>query len=68
MFSGPKIRCLITEKQLKYYTFEYRKATNCGKLYLLPKLFNVSGRPVFSNFDTPIEKCSELLEYHLNPI
>ena len=28
----------ITEKQLKYFTYEYIKATNLDKLYLLPKI------------------------------
>ena len=28
----------IREKQLKYFTYEYKKATNFGKLYLLPKI------------------------------
>ena len=72
MFSGLKRRGFITEKQLKYFTYEYRKATNFGKLYLLPKihkrLFNVPGRPVISNCGTPTEKCSEFLDYHLKPV
>ena len=32
MFSGLKRRGFITEKQLKYFTNEYKKATNFGKL------------------------------------
>ena len=28
----------ITEKELKYFTYEYQKATNLGKMYLLPKI------------------------------
>ena len=28
----------ITEKQFKYFSCEYRKAANFGKLYFLPKL------------------------------
>ena len=51
---------------------EYRKATMLGKLYFLPKihkrLHNVLGRPVISNCDTPTEKCSEFLDYHLKPL
>ena len=72
MLSGLRKRGFITEKQLKYFTYEYRKATNFGKLYLLPKihkrLYNVPGRPVISNCGTPTEKCSELLDYHLKPV
>ena len=43
-----------------------------GKMYLLPKihkrLFNVSGRPVISNCDSPTEKVSEFLDSHLKNI
>ena len=28
----------ITEKKLKYFSYEYKKITNLGKLYLLPKV------------------------------
>ena len=72
MFSNLKKRGYITEKQLKYFSYEYRKATNFGKLYFLPKihkrLHNVPGRPVISNCGTPTEKCSEFLDYHLKPL
>ena len=72
MFSGLRKRGFTTEKQLKYFTYEYRKATNFGKLYLLPKihkrLYNVPGRPVISNCGTPTEKCSEFLDFHLKPV
>ena len=34
MFSGLKRRDFITGKQLKYFTYEYRKATNFAKFYL----------------------------------
>ena len=72
MFSNLKKRGYITEKQIKYFCDEYRKATNFGKLYFLPKihkrLHNVPGRPVISNCGTPTEKCSEFLDYHLKPL
>ena len=72
MFSGLRKRGFITEKQLKYFTYEYRKAPNFGKLYLLPKihkrLYNVLGRVVISNYGTPTEKCSEFLDYHVKPV
>ena len=29
---------LISEKELKYFTYNFKKATNLGKLYFLPKI------------------------------
>ena len=72
VFSSLKKRGYTTEKQLKYFSYEYRKATNFGKLYFLPKihkrLHNVAGRPVIPNCGTHTEKCSEFLDYHLKPL
>ena len=72
MFSNLKKRGFISEKQLKYFSYEYRKATNIGKFYFLPKickrLHNIPGRPVISNCVTPTEKCLEFLDYHLKPL
>ena len=69
MFSSLKRRGFLTEKQMKYFTYEFKKATNFGKLHLLPKihkrLHNVPGRPVISNCGSPTEKCSEFLDHHL---
>ena len=62
----------ITEKELKYFSYEYKKITNLGKLYLLPKIHkrleNVPGRPVMSSCGTPTEKVSEFLDYRLKPV
>ena len=62
----------ISYKEMKYFTYEHKKACNLGKLYLLPKihkrLFNVPGRPVTSNCGTPTEKVSEFLDHHLKPV
>ena len=62
----------ISYKEKKDVTYEDKKVSNLGKLYLLPKihkiLFNVTGRPVISNCRTPIKKVSEFLDYHLTPI
>ena len=72
IFSGLKRRGFVTDKQLKDFTYEYKKATNFNELYFLPKihkrLFNVSGRPVISNCGTPAEKCSKFLDYYLKPV
>ena len=55
----------ITEKELKYFTYECQKATNLGKMYLLP---NLAGRPVISNCVTPTDKVSEFLDFQLKPV
>ena len=72
IFQSLRKRKLITEEELKYFTYKYKKATNFGKMYLLPKihkrLVNVPGRPVISNCGTPTEKASEFLDHHLQPI
>ena len=57
---------------MKYFTHEFKKATNFGKLCLLPtiheKLHNVPGRQVISNWGSPTGKCSEFPDHHLKPI
>ena len=64
-----KMKGHITEKELKYFSYEFKKSCNFGKLYLLPKIHKslekVPGRPVISNCDTPTEKVSEFLDHHL---
>ena len=58
----------ITEKELKYFSYEFKKSCNLGKLYLLLKIHksleNVPGRPVISNCGTPTEKVPEFLDHH----
>ena len=72
MFKNLRREGVTLEKKLKYFSFEYKKATNLGKLYLLPKIHkrlkNVSGRPAISNCGTPTEKVSEFLDHHLRPV
>ena len=72
IFQSLRKRKLITEEELKDFTYKYKKAINFGKMYLLPKihkrLVNVPGRPVISNCGTPTEKASEFLDHHLQPI
>ena len=59
LFSGLKKKGYFTENQLKYFSYGYRKVTNFGKLYFLPKarkrLHNVLEQPVISNCDTLTE-------------
>ena len=63
---------LISEKELKYFTYSFKKTTNLGKLYFLPnihkRLSSVPGRPVISNCGTPTEKFSEYLDHILKPV
>ena len=72
IFSCLCSRKLISEKELKYFTYSFKKATNLGKLYFLPKihkpLSSVPGRPVTSNCGTPTEKISEFLDHILKPV
>ena len=72
IFQSLRRKNLITEKELKYFSYQYKKSTNFGKMYLLPKIHkrldNVPGRPVISNCGTPTEKASKFLDHHLQPI
>ena len=72
LFESLKRRQLITEKEFKYFCFEFKKTCNQGKLYLPPKihkrLSNVPGRPIISNFGVPTEKVSEYLDSDMQPI
>ena len=71
-FKSLKTKGCLSEKSLKYFSYEFKKACNLGKLYLLPKihkrLSDVPGRPVISNCGAPTEKVSEFLDFHLKPI
>ena len=72
LFKNLKSKGAITEKQLTYFTIDFKEATNLGKLYLLHKihkrLFEVPGRPVISNCGTPTEKVSEFLDSELKSV
>ena len=52
----------ISFSLLKYFSYNDKKSTNLGKMYLLPKLHkpleSVAGRPVTSNCGTHTEKVS----------
>ena len=72
IFKGLKQKDKITEKQLKCFTIVHTKATNLGKMYLLPKihkrLYDVPGRSVISNCGIPTEKASEFLDNQLKEV
>ena len=38
MFGSLKAKGKIDEKQLKYFTYEYKMTSNLGKLCVLPKI------------------------------
>ena len=61
----------ITEKELKYFSYEYKKIPNLGKSCLLPKirkrLENVPGRSVIQMRYTHWKGIS-VLDFHLNPV
>ena len=72
-FKSLKTSSKISEKELQYFTYKYKKITSLGgKVYLLPiihkRLFDVPWRPVISNCGTPIEKVSKFLDHHLKPV
>ena len=72
MFENLQRKSVIQEREKNYFKFNFKKATNLGKLYLLPKihkgLSNVPRRPVISNCGTPTEKILEFLDHQLQPI
>ena len=63
---------LISEKELKYFSYNFKKPTNLRKLYFLPKINKRLSaylvRPVISNGGTTTEKVSEYLDFILKPI
>ena len=64
-------RKLISEKELKYFTYSFGKAINLGKLYFLlttyKRLGSVPGRPVILNCGTPSKEISKYLDHILKP-
>ena len=69
------LKKIITEKELKYFTYKYEKATNLRKLYLFSQRsnihkhkLNVLGCPVISNCGTSTEEDFEFLDHHLQSI
>ena len=72
IFEELEKKIFITEKETNCLSFNFKKATNVGKSYLLPKmhkrLSNVLGRTVISSCGTPIEKVLEFLDHNLQPV
>ena len=72
IFKGLSNKKLITEKELKYFSFSFKNACRIEKMYLLPKilkrLFDVPGRPIISDCRTPTKKVSGFLDFHLQPV
>ena len=63
---------MISEKELKYFSYNFKNTSCLGKTYLLPKIHkrlnNVPGVPVILNCGTPTEKLSEFLDHRLQPV
>ena len=61
----------IFSSEFKHFSYNCKKSTNVGKMYLLPKIHkrleSVPGHPVISNCATTTEKVSKFLDYHLKP-
>ena len=72
MFLNLKQKGSISQKELKYFTYEFKKPTNLEKFYLLPIMYkglpDAPGSPVISNWGMPTEKASEFVDFHLKPI
>ena len=64
MFRKLKSQGKITEKEVKYFRYEYQKGTSLAKMCLLPKV-HVPVRSVISNCGTTTGKISEFLNFHL---
>ena len=65
MFKQLLFKQNISSSEFNYFSYNYKKSTNLGKMYLLPKIYKRF--PVISNCGTPTEKVSEFLDYHLKP-
>ena len=72
IFANLDRKNIIHEKEKNYFKFNFKKAINVGKFYLLHKFYkNLSkepGYPVISNCEMPTEKIWEFLDHHLQPL
>ena len=71
IFENLQRKSVIQERENNYFKFNFKKATNLGKLYVLPKihkgLSNIPGCPVISNCGIPTEKFQNSLTINYNP-
>ena len=58
IFKSLYARKFIMETEFKYFSYDFKKTTNLGKLHH-KRLHNVPGRTVISNCRTPTEKASK---------
>ena len=62
----------ISSEEYKYFTYDFQKPTNLGKMHSLPKIHkkheNFPGRLVISNCGTRTRKVSECLYHRLKPL
>ena len=69
MFLNLKRKGSISEKEINFFVYDYKNASNLRKLYFFPKihkrLSNVPGWPVISNCGIPTKKTSKYLDYNL---
>ena len=72
IFQSLRKRKLITKEERRYFTYKYKKVTNFGKMYLLPKihkrLVNEPCRLVILNCGMVTEKGFEYLDHYLQTI
>ena len=72
IFANLDRKNIIHEKEKNYFKFNFKKAINVGKCYLLHKFYKnlskVPGYPVISNCEMPTEKIWEFLDHHLQPL
>ena len=72
MFENLQRKSVIQEREKNYFKFNFKKATNLRKFYLLPKIHkglnNVPSRPIILNCETPTEKVSEFFDHQLQAI
>ena len=62
----------MLEIQKNYFKFNFKKASDLGKLYLLPEiqenLSNLPGRSVISNWEIPTEKVLGFVDHQLQTL
>ena len=70
-FKNLYTRNFIMEKELKYFSYDFKKKlilVNYMLLKIHKRLHNVPERPIISNCGIPTEKTSGFLNFHLKPL